>query len=285
MSIHGIDEKYLLPDEWNKSYHIGYLEMLKIDYFRIMGSYGYLSGMPIDPLFDEYDRINEDESLNETTRALRNGLLDAKRRRFHGEIKGATVTSSVLLPHPPKEFPARMAGAFWPGSYELKDIRKPPECDATVVCPIPEKRMTDRPPELIGDATEPQRIKMNWASGILKAFRPLVVSVTEVCPPPQLSDQAKYTGDNIFTLCALKDIKSRMAPSLPGEPKWEDVQDWHDPAQGQPAVIVGLKFPKRSFWVTHPGPDGVSDGPGLIYDPSNGIKSRGDIVQLAGMEY
>jgi len=284
MSIHGIDDEYLLPDGWNRSYHIGYLEM-RNDYSRMIGGYGYLSGIPIDPLMEKIDRLNEDESEHETTRAWRGGLLDAQRRRFHEGIEGATATASVLIPAPPKESQTRMAGSFWPGSYELKDVRTPPECDATVICPIPERGMTDKPPALIGDATEPQRIKMNWASGILKAFRPLVVSVTEVCPPPQLSGQAEYNGEVTFAMRILKDIKPRLAPSLPGESKWGDVQKWTDPAQGQPAVVVGLKFPKRSFWVTHPGPDGVSDGPGLVYDPSNGIKSAGDIVQLAGMEY
>ncbi len=47
---------------------------------------------------------------------------------------------------------------------------------------------------------------------------------------------------------------------------------------------IHLRIPETSYWVTHPGPDGIDDGPGLEYDPTNGIVSAGDIVQLAGWE-
>jgi len=54
-------------------------------------------------------------------------------------------------------------------------------------------------------------------------------------------------------------------------------------------ITVHLRLPKRSYWVSQPGPGGAADV--LVdeeifvpYNPSNGLKSKGSIVQLAGWE-
>ncbi|MGI6455595.1 MAG: hypothetical protein ACOX5R_08215 [bacterium] len=45
-----------------------------------------------------------------------------------------------------------------------------------------------------------------------------------------------------------------------------------------------LNLPKTTYWITHPGPDGVNDRMIHIYDPSNGLTSRGDLFTLVGWE-
>jgi hypothetical protein len=63
-----------------------------------------------------------------------------------------------------------------------------------------------------------------------------------------------------------------------------EVNDSVQRAQPESRVTAHLRLPEKSYWVTHPGPDGIADGPRLEYDPTNGTMSRGDIVQLAGWE-
>jgi len=330
MRIHGIDE-YFLPDEWNRSYCIGYIDVPKLDYLQGLATgYGYSYGVSGDLQFSRYDWIDTDESKYQALSERSRDLLAAREQEIHQKIEGASVTASVLLPNPPKKLPAVLSARHrWRSTPDIKEVRTLPECDAVVVCPIPRPEIKNKPwwaaahqiapreeisptptsipttleavppmmftptptpnPDISSDViystTAPHQALMNWASGIFKAFTPLVVSVTEVCPPPQMPDYESL-NNGAFALTMYNRVAVKGAITAHDWHKtMENIQHWPDPAQGQPAVVVGLKFPRRSFWVTHPGPDGVSDGPGLVYDPSNGIKSAGDIVQLAGMEY
>ncbi len=244
----------------------------------------------------------------------------AQRREGIGQDE--LVTRSVFLPRPPESLPAALAGPTPDSTYEITAVRKPPQADATFVYPIPRDEAVNLPQSLgLGDVTLTTQEEFSaWYRATFQAFGPLVVSVTKVNPPPGPFgwDYTGYHGGMAYGVgmmgmgygVGMMGMAYGMGvggmgygmgmvpvptPTLPpvvralldgGKLDPYSVEVWQraHPMARLPHLLVGLKYPKKSYWVTHPGPDGESDGLSVVYDPSNGITSQGDIVQLAGWD-
>ncbi len=233
-------------------------------------------------------------------------MREAAQRKETPIGRDEVVTHSLFLPSPPKNVPATLAGLVYDVTFEITAIREPPQADVTFVYPIPRDEAVNLPDSLgMGDfALTTQEDLAAWYRGIFQAFGPLVVSVTEVNPPGRpfgLQYSGYYGGMRYGTGMGSMGYGMGVPPmpiptpipppavrALLDEDELDSysVEVWRrsHPAAHRPHVLVGLNYPKESYWVTHPGPDGESDGLSVVYDPSNGITSRGDIVQLVGWD-
>lgn len=125
-----------------------------------------------------------------------------------------------------------------------------------------------------------------WRAGILRAH-PLVESVTATQVNTAKTDERKkYTEmlkarEDLIEKGRLLTAQMMQTQGFTLPPGWPAVEQ--EPFEDY-QIKARVRLPARSYWATMPGPDGVADGPGLSYDPTNGTVSAGDIVQLAGWE-
>jgi len=133
------------------------------------------------------------------------------------------------------------------------------------------------PPDESTDISDATGIKWGnlkkWYKGIIQAFKPLVESISEIEVQRSKNDDMEIDYGE------------------PDRPETDTIRKNYGKA-----LEVKLHLPKRSFWVIHPGHDGVINGLAQLSDPSDpreidpynpigfGMKGSDDIIQLAGWE-
>lgn len=122
---------------------------------------------------------------------------------------------------------------------------------------------------------------VNWTSGIFKAFKPFVKSVTVTRTSMRESIQNNLLEAGFPR--AVHDDPSFYPKKYDGNGNLIPSNQYLNDTVAA-YLTVELDLPKVTHWFVHQGPDSQFNAETISYDPSNGTKSAGDIYQFVGWE-